>query len=142
MRTVIAILFMPLLLGSCQHVEKSQTTASGIPLSVAQSMHDWVNEVSGAHYDSTLKMYEVDVHTGRKTEIIVHSDSAGKVIHANIKMPSVIVPEQIMKNIRFGYPEYDVMDVDVDFYHDSTWLVIGLEDSLKNRKELKKLILP
>ncbi len=115
---------------------------SGIPLPVAQSMHDWVNEMSTAHFDSSINMYEVDVHTGKKTEIIVHSDSAGHVIHANVKLPSVIVPDQIMKNIRFGYPNFTVTDVDVDFYRDSTWLVIALEDSSHNKKELKKLILP
>lgn len=142
MRSVILSIFSLCFLFSCEHAEKNQHTVSGIPLPVAQSMHDWVNEMSTVHFDSSINMYEVDVHTGKKTEIIVHSDSVGNVIHANVKLPSLIVPEEIMKNIRFGYPSFTVTDVDIDFYRDSTWLVIALEDSLNNKKELKKLILP
>lgn len=142
MRSVILTIFISCFLFSCEHAGKKEHTMSGIPLPVAQSMHDWVNEMSTAHYDSSINMYEVDVHTGKKTEIIVHSDSSGNVIHANVKLPSLIVPEQIMRNIRFGYPNFDVTDVDIDFYRDSTWLVLALEDSLNNKKELKKLILP
>ena len=142
MKTVIPIIFLSCLFFSCKHSEKNEHTLSGIPISVAQSMHEWVNEMNTAHYDTTLNMFEVDVHTGEKTEIKVHSDTMGHVIHANVKMPAVIVPEQIMKNIRFGYPGHEVTDVDIDYYRDSTWLVIGLRDSTKTRTELKKLILP